>query len=75
MNKRRIAIGTAAVVALGFGAYALFARRGLAPVRLGLLHSRTGPMAISEKSMIDAELLAIKELTPREEFSTGASSR
>ena len=30
--------------------------------RLGLLHALTGPMAISEKSMVEAELLAIEEL-------------
>ena len=34
----------------------------LAPIRVGLLHSRTGPMEISEKSMIDAEMLALEEI-------------
>ena len=33
-----------------------------APIRVGLLHSLTGPMAISERSMVDAEKLAIDEL-------------
>jgi urea transport system substrate-binding protein len=32
------------------------------PIRVGILHSETGPMAISEKSMIDAEKLAIEEI-------------
>lgn len=32
------------------------------PERLGLLHSLTGPMAISESPMVDAEILAIEEL-------------
>ncbi len=32
------------------------------PIRVGLLHSRTGAMQISEDSMIDAELLALKEI-------------
>jgi urea transport system substrate-binding protein len=32
------------------------------PIRVGILHSRTGPMRISEESMIEAELLAIKEI-------------
>ena len=36
-----------------------------APIRVGLLHSRTGPLAISERSMIEAELLAIDELNAR----------
>ncbi|GLI93776.1 urea ABC transporter substrate-binding protein [Methylocystis echinoides] len=33
-----------------------------APIRVGILHSRSGPMAISENSMVDAELLAIDEI-------------
>jgi urea transport system substrate-binding protein len=33
-----------------------------APIRVGLLHSKTGPLAISERSMIDAEKLAIEEI-------------
>jgi urea transport system substrate-binding protein len=32
------------------------------PIIVGILHSQTGPMAISEKSMIDAEMLAIEEI-------------
>jgi urea transport system substrate-binding protein len=32
------------------------------PIRIGLLHSRTGALAISELSMIDAEVLALEEL-------------
>ena len=35
------------------------------PIRVGLLHSETGPMAISEQSMINAELLAIDEINAR----------
>jgi urea transport system substrate-binding protein len=37
-------------------------RRVETPIRVGILHSRNGPMAISESSMIDAELLALDEL-------------
>ncbi|NCA11475.1 ABC transporter substrate-binding protein [bacterium] len=32
------------------------------PIIVGILHSQTGPMAISEKSMIDAEVLALEEI-------------
>lgn len=32
------------------------------PIRVGVLHSRTGTMAISENSVLDATLLAIEEL-------------
>lgn len=31
-------------------------------VKLGLLHSLTGPMAISERAMVDAEMLAIEQI-------------
>lgn len=32
------------------------------PIKVGILHSLSGPMAISEKSVVDAEQLAIKEI-------------
>lgn len=32
------------------------------PIRVGILHSLTGPMALSEKPMVDAALLAIEEI-------------
>ena len=32
------------------------------PILVGLLHSQTGAMAVSERSMIDAEVLAIEEI-------------
>lgn len=35
------------------------------PIKVGILHSKTGPIAISEKSMIDGEILAIKEINAR----------
>jgi urea transport system substrate-binding protein len=34
----------------------------LAPIRVGLLHSQHGSLAISEQSMIDAEVLALEEI-------------
>ncbi len=37
----------------------------LPPIKVGILHSETGPMAISEKSMIDAEKLALEEINKR----------
>ncbi|WP_457798274.1 urea ABC transporter substrate-binding protein [Methylocystis sp. S23] len=36
-----------------------------APIKVGILHSRSGPMAISENSMVDAELLAIEEINAK----------
>jgi urea transport system substrate-binding protein len=32
------------------------------PIVVGLIHSQTGPLAISEKSLLDAEILAIDEI-------------
>jgi urea transport system substrate-binding protein len=32
------------------------------PIRVGILHSQHGPIAISERSMIDGEILAIEEI-------------
>jgi urea transport system substrate-binding protein len=52
-------------VASAVTAYAVRARHDSQPIRLGILHSQTGAMAISEKSMIDAELLAIDEVNAR----------
>jgi len=35
------------------------------PIKVGILHSMTGAMAISEKSMVDAEQLAIDEINQK----------
>jgi urea transport system substrate-binding protein len=35
------------------------------PIRIGILHSLTGTMAISEKSVVDAYLLAIEEINQK----------
>jgi urea transport system substrate-binding protein len=35
------------------------------PIKVGILHSRTGTMAISERSVIDATLLAIDEINEK----------
>ncbi len=47
------------------GATVWLSNHVLPPIRVGILHSETGPMAISEKSMIDAEKLAIEEINER----------
>ncbi len=53
-----IGLGLAAVaVPLGWWLWSHF--MGIdRPIRVGILHSTTGAMAISEKSMIDGEVLA-----------------
>jgi urea transport system substrate-binding protein len=61
---RRWLLAFGALLLAGWGIWSgwnLF-RRIEAPIRVGILHSRTGPLAISEQSMIDAELMAIDEI-------------
>lgn len=56
-------LALAALVLAGLLGAGLWPWRGAQPVvRLGILHALTGPMAISEKPMVEAELLAIEEL-------------
>jgi len=40
----------------------LFSDQEQAPIRVGVLHSLTGTMAISEKPVVDATLLAIEQI-------------
>ena len=66
---KRIARGVAAllgIAALSYVGYVVYRRvEPKPPIRVGILHSRTGPMAISEGSMIDAEVLALEEVNAR----------
>ena len=66
MSRKRVLLVLGLLLAVAGGVYArrVFARSVL-PIKLGILHSRTGAMAISEKSMIDAELLAVDEVNAR----------
>jgi len=53
--------GLAALAALGWlAADRLLVDRS--PIVVGLLHSQTGPLAVSERSMIDGEVLALEEI-------------
>ena len=77
--RRRLLIGLGLLAAtgrgrprrrLGAGGRAAGAIAGLVagarpPIVVGLLHSQTGPMAISEKSLIDAERMAVEEINAR----------
>jgi len=62
--RRRVLVGVAVLAAGAIAAWAAtpLLVRARAPIKVGLLHSRTGPMAISEASMIEAETLAIEEI-------------
>ena len=63
------------MLACAAAVFAMRAGRSALPIKVGILHSRTGAMAISEKSMIDAELLAIGKSTPGAGFWGGRYSR
>src|SRR2546423_3153129 len=63
---RNWTVSLIAILTAGLG-WAVLAKttHRAAPIRLGLLQSRTGAMMISEKSMIDAEMLAVDEINAR----------
>jgi urea transport system substrate-binding protein len=51
------------VLALAAGGYAVFGRAfERPPIVVGILHSQTGPLAGTEKPIIDAEVLALEEI-------------
>lgn len=61
MKRWLLALG--AVIALGGSWYAWRAYwRVEVPILVGILHSKSGPLEISERSMIEAELMAIDEI-------------
>src|SRR5262245_9157311 len=55
-----IVLAVLALLVVWYGPYLLW--RVEAPIQVGILHSETGPLAISEQSMRDAELMAIEEI-------------
>jgi urea transport system substrate-binding protein len=73
---RRLPVGFGLLIGLPLLGYALALALGLAssswittliaetrpPIIVGLIHSQTGPLAISERSLIDAEVLALEEI-------------
>lgn len=60
---RTLTLSLALLVALAVGAGVFWSQRNKDTViRLGILHAQTGPMAVSEKPMIEAELMAIDEI-------------
>jgi urea transport system substrate-binding protein len=62
-HRHRLAWLALALVLAGLLAGWLWDQRGNhRVVRLGILHALTGPMAISEKPMVEAEQLAIEEI-------------
>jgi urea transport system substrate-binding protein len=76
---RKLLVGFGLLAALLMIGYATFLALGLVssswvttliaesrpPIVVGLIHSQTGPLAISEKSLLDAEMLALEEINAR----------
>jgi len=66
MNKKTL-VAVIAIVLILIGAifYSFGTNVPRKPVKVGVLHSLTGTMAISEKAVVDATLLAIKEINAK----------
>ena len=63
MKRWSIALLTLAILGTAMVWAALWLRgQVVPPIRVGILHSRTGAMKISEESMIDAEVMALTEI-------------
>jgi urea transport system substrate-binding protein len=62
MKRRTRLVVLTLVTALAALAYGLWPRAARDPIRVGVLHSLTGTMAISERAVVDATLLAIDEV-------------
>ena len=64
LSRQRLQIAAGCTVAACcalwfFGGQFFLARK---PILVGVLHSQTGPIAVSESAMIDAERLAFEEI-------------
>jgi urea transport system substrate-binding protein len=57
-----VLIALAVLSAVGLWFFNWLINRVRPPIVVGLLHSQSGPMEISERSMIDAEILALREI-------------
>jgi urea transport system substrate-binding protein len=69
MNRRLVAL-LVVVILSGMAIWwaPQLLNRTAPPIRVGILHSRTGPMKISEESMIDGEILALEEIRSKGGF-------
>jgi urea transport system substrate-binding protein len=66
LKNRGLTLGAiAAILVAGLASVLIAKTSRVLPIRLGLLQSRTGAMMISEKSMIDAEMMAVDEINAR----------
>jgi len=59
---KKVDLSVVSVAVLVLGVFVLLHEEPLPPIKVGVLHSLTGTMAISEKSVMQATLLAIEEI-------------
>jgi len=59
---KKVALSVVSVAVLVLGVFVLLHEEPLPPIKVGVLHSLTGTMAISEKPVMQATLLAIEEI-------------
>lgn len=64
-RANRLILFTAALLVIAAAAFLLIRRQAKPPIRVGILHSRSGTMAISEEPVVRATLLAIDDLNAR----------
>jgi urea transport system substrate-binding protein len=61
-------VGYASALAMGMRSVAsldALLARARPPIVVGLIHSQTGPLAISEQSLLDTEIMALEEINAR----------
>jgi len=59
---KKVALSVVSVAVLVLGVFVLLHEKPLPPIKVGVLHSLSGTMAISEKAVMEATLLAIEEI-------------
>ena len=64
-KRRRNGLRSLVTAALGFTLLSVRAQAAEAPIKVGILHSLSGTMAISEVSLRDVELMAIDEINAK----------
>lgn len=65
MMNRRKPIRTGAIIAIMMAAFLSFAANGAETIKVGILHSLSGTMAISETSLKDMALMTIEEINAK----------
>lgn len=60
-----VTITTISLIIAGWWFYSLRQKKSVIPIKVGILHSLTGTMAISEKAVVDSTLMAIEEINQR----------